>query len=486
MRLQWAWYNFYKNGPAILACPPTGPLGLGPLRLMFHNVSVSSNCKFRPSIFAGLLPCVASIALALLSGNCEAEKLEKVTLQLKWKHQFQFAGYYAAVAKGFYQEAGLEVALVEAKSGEPYVDPVLNGQAEFGVASSELVVLRAQGKPVVALAPIYQHSPLVLIVGGDSGIDNVHELVGKRVMIAPEEAELFAYFEAEGLDTKSLQIIPHEYSPRKLLAGEVDAVSGYSTDEPFDLDAEGFHFSLFRPRSGGIDFYADTLFTTEQQIREHPDRVKRFLDASLKGWRYAFEHTDEIVDLILTKYAPDHSRAHLEFEAEESRRLIQPELVEIGYTNPGRWENIAQVYARLGMIGKNWNPSGFIYDRDPRPDYRWLINALAVSLAATMAVTGLALYLHRLNQTNKNQARELRELLDDISKLRGILPICGYCKKIRDDAGAWNELEHYIAEHSEAEFSHGICTDCYAKVRSELEAGRKAKAAISGPGNPIC
>jgi len=421
----------------------------------------------------------------LICGTAQADPLEKVTLQLKWKHQFQFAGYYAAVEQGFYEEAGLEVALVEAQSGTPYIDPVLQGTAEFGVASSELVVLRAQGKPVVALAPIYQHSPLVLIVGDNADIDNVHELAGKRVMIAPEEAELFAYFQVEHLDVATLELVPHEYEPDQLISGTVDAVSGYSTDEPFDLEAAGFKFSVFRPRAGGIDFYADTLFTTEAQIREHPERVKRFLDASIKGWRYAFDHTDEVIDLILTKYTQDHSQEHLVYEAKESRRLIQPDLVEIGYTNPGRWANIAQVYGRLGIIERNANIDGLIYERDPHPDYRWLASALALSVAITGAVALLALYLHRLNQTNKQQSQELRELLSDISKLRGILPICSYCKKIRDDAGAWKELEHYIAEHSEAEFSHGICADCYTNVRLELEAGRKARASAPRPDDPV-
>ena len=90
----------------------------------------------------------------------------------------------------------------------------------------------------------------------------------------------------------------------------------------------------------------------------------------------------------------------------------------------------------------------------------------------------------RLNAVNKQQALELREALDAVQTLRGILPICGYCKKIRDDKGAWKELEHYIADHSEAEFSHGICHDCYGKLRGELEAGReeKRRRAVKTPG----
>lgn len=428
------------------------------------------------------LVCLAVFAQA----SALAQPLEPVTLQLKWKHQFQFAGYYVAIEKGFYREAGLEVTLREAESGKPYVDPVLNGEVEFGVAASELAVLRAQGKPVIALAPIYQHSPLVIIASTRAGIDNVHELAGKRVMIAPEEAELFAYLKAEGIAPEVLEFVQHDYSIASLTEGRIDALSGYSTDEPFDLDAAGFPYVMFRPRSGGIDFYADTLFTTEAQIQSHPGRVRRFVDASLRGWRYAFENTEEAVALVHAKYAPNHSIEHLRFEAEESRRLIQPDLVEIGYTNPGRWRDIAETYAELQIIPHSADITGLIYNRDPTPDLRWLVSALALSMLGMAAIASLAGYFYRLNAVNQRQALELRRALDEVNALRGIIPICSYCKKIRDDQGAWQDLEHYIASHSDAEFSHGICTDCYGKVRTELDATRLARAAAEGTSDPTC
>lgn len=418
----------------------------------------------------------AILAVALLAPLAAAQPLEKVTLQLKWKHQFQFSGYYAAIEKGYYRDAGLEVLLVEAQSGKDYTEPVLNGTAEFGVASSELAVLRAKGKPVVALAPIYQHSPLVLIASEEAGIDNIHDLAGKSVMLAPEEAELFAYLKAEGLDPKSIKLVPHQYDPKFLIDGTVQAISGYSTDEPFDLSKAGYKFSLFRPRSGGIDFYGDTLFTTEKQIADHPERVQRFLAASLRGWQYALDHPGEIISLIRAKYSVGHDVEHLKFEAEESLRLIQPELVEIGYNNPGRWKDIAGTYAELGLLSPGWTIDGLIYKPHSAPAYTWLLSAFALSLGAIGVLAVLALYLIRLNVTVRRQARDLQLALEEVKTIQGILPICGYCKKIRDDDGAWTQIEHYIAEHSDAEFSHGICHDCYQKVRGELEDSRKRKS----------
>ena len=81
--------------------------------------------------------------------------LGAVTLQLKWKHQFQFVGYYAALEKGFYRKAGLDVKILEAEEGLESVVQVMKGEAYFGVAMSDLILHRAKGQPVVALASIF-------------------------------------------------------------------------------------------------------------------------------------------------------------------------------------------------------------------------------------------------------------------------------------------------------------------------------------------
>ena len=116
---------------------------------------------------------LALLALALPSIGGAAPRLDRVSLQLKWKHQFQFAGYYAAVEKGFYRDAGLDVTLLEAPDNIEPAQAVLRGDAEFGIAASDLVLLRGQGRPVVALAAIYQHSPFILLALANRGIDEL-------------------------------------------------------------------------------------------------------------------------------------------------------------------------------------------------------------------------------------------------------------------------------------------------------------------------
>ena len=291
--------------------------------------------------------------------------LDSVTLQLKWRHQFQFAGYYAAQEKGLYRHAGLDVTIVQAIDFSEPVKAVLTGKAHYGIGGSDLVLSRMQGEPVIALAALFQHSPLILLTKKDR-INHVHNLIGKRVMLESHSHDLLAYLKDEGIPSDRLIRYPHVFDVYPLITDEVDAMSAYITDEPFVLRKKAIEYQAFSPRSSGIDFYGDILFTTQRYINENPERVRAFLDASLEGWKYAFEHVDEIIDLILSRYSQRHSREHLEYEAEQMRQLVIPDIVQIGYMNPGRWEHIASTYAKLGMSPDKYSLDGFLYDRTPK------------------------------------------------------------------------------------------------------------------------
>jgi len=335
-----------------------------------------------------------------------ADAPDKITLQLKWKHQFQFAGYYAAIEQGYYQDAGLVVELKEAQPGHDPVQAVLKGEAEFGVGTSELMLLRAQGKPVVVLAAIYQHSPLVLVARRTPEINDIHDLVGKPIMIEPQSAELFAYFKAEGVDPSKLKIEHHTFEVADIISGKFAAMSAYSTDEPYLIEKAGLEAMTFTPRSGGIDFYGDNLFTTEEQIAKHPERVKAFRAASLKGWEYAIAHPQELTELISKKYAIRKELAHLDFEAEHTKQLMHTDLVEVGHMNPGRWRHIADTYAEFGMIPRQFDFSGFLYEPNPQPNLSWVYWVLGGALAVTLTAVGWMLPLYRLNRSLRHQINE--------------------------------------------------------------------------------
>jgi diguanylate cyclase (GGDEF)-like protein/PAS domain S-box-containing protein len=340
------------------------------------------------------------VFLALAAPRAHA--LDEVTLQLNWKHQFQFAGYYAALEKGFYRNAGLEVRIQEVDVGQNPADAVLRGDAEYGVGASELVHLRGQGRPVVALAVIIQHSPLIVLARKSAGIEQLHDLVGKRIMLMPHETELYAYFQREGLPIGLVRKFPHSFNPKDLIEGRVDALSGYATDEPYVLQRAGLAFVRFSPQASGIDFYGDTLFTSEQHLRKRPAQVKAFREATLAGWRYAMAHPGEIADLILAKYSERHTRDHLMFEAREMTRLMQPELVQIGHMNPGRWLHIAQTYVDLGMMASVPALDDFLYAPEPQTIPRWTYGMV---LMVAILITLVAYFV----SVNRRLAHAMRE-----------------------------------------------------------------------------
>ncbi len=353
-----------------------------------------------------------------LLGATAVHALEAVTLQLKWTHAFQFAGYYAAIEKGFYEQAGLSVNLLEAAPGTEPVKIVVDGKADFGVGASSLLLERQAGVPVVALAVIFQHSPLVLVARQNRPLQSVHDLKGKRVMFEAQSSELKAYLRQEGIDDAALQALPHSFNTRDLIEGRVDGMTAYSTNELFDLDNAGFAYQTYSPRAVGIDFYGDNLFTTERQIKENPARVAAFRTASLKGWQYAMAHPDEIIDLILAKYSKHRARAFYEFEAQQMVPLLQSSLVEVGYMNPGRWQHIAQTYSALGLLPKNVSLDGFLYDTTPSSSIwsPYFGGALALLLGMTL----LASYILRTNRrlaTSLATQKQVQQALSESKQL---------------------------------------------------------------------
>ncbi len=357
-----------------------------------------------------------TFAVLALCGAARASELQPVTLQLKWKHQFQFAGYYVAQEKGYYRQAGLEVRFLEARPGREPIDAVLAGEAEYGVGTSDLLLYRARGVPVVVLGVLFQHSPLTLVALKDSGISSVHDLVDRKVMIEPHSAELLAFLTREGVPPARLRQQVHSFDVDDLLGGTVDAMSVYSTDEPWALAVARTAYVAFSPREAGVDFYGDNLFTTQAEVSAHPDRVKAFRDASFRGWKEAMEHPAETVDLILAKYPTAKSRDQLLFEAEQMKSLIQPELVEPGYMHAGRWEHMASVYLELGMLQREVPMAGFLYATGPAVP-SWVGWALA-ALAALTVLGGSAAGL--VFRANRSLAREIASRAESEQRFRAL------------------------------------------------------------------
>ncbi len=364
----------------------------------------------RYTVFIVIL--LTSSLVISVHGALAGSALERVSLQLKWLHQFQFAGYYAAIEKGYYRDAGLEVVLKEAKPGMRFTDEVIDGKSEYGIEMPGLLLERQHGKPVVVLAAIFQHSPEALFARKDSGITNPHDLIGKTIMLSPFGAlESRAMFYNEGIAEDQLNIIDHSWNLNDLIDGTVDAMEGYITDRPFMLQQRGIPYTVIRPLTYGVDFYGDCLFTSETEIKNHPERVKAFRAASLKGWEYAMAHPEEIVDLILKKYSTRLSREALLFEARTMQELLQPKFIEIGHMNPGRWKHIADSLVKLKMLSPGYSLKGFLYDPTPESDYAKIMGMVWFLATMVMMIVIVVIILFIFNRKLKKQVTERTEHL---------------------------------------------------------------------------
>ncbi|OQX05980.1 MAG: hypothetical protein BWK73_32190 [Thiothrix lacustris] len=323
----------------------------------------------RRLIWLGLLCCLLG-KLATASSPA----LEPVTVQLKWQPQFQFAGYYAALEYGFFREEGLDVTLLPGGSDVAPLIEVLEGRADYAIEAGELVYYRLQGKPVVALASIFQHSPAMLMTEGKAGLRTPHDLAHKRIGMqvgGQPMVEIAAMFVNEGVTLDALALQPNRPGMAALLSGQVDAEYGYMTSEPFFNTQAGRDIHYIQPITYGVDFYGDTLFTSERHLQERPVQVAALRRAVVRGWQYALENPDDMINVLLKRY-PQLNREALQFEAARVHDLVKPDIVKIGHMNAERWRRMADTFVKLGMVNDTSKLDGFLYDPDQKPDYRWL------------------------------------------------------------------------------------------------------------------
>ncbi|WP_438970630.1 EAL domain-containing protein [Methylophaga sp.] len=280
------------------------------------------------------------------------QPLEPVTLQLKWLYQFQFAGYIAAKEKGFYRDVGLDVTIKQRTPDINVIDEVVESHAHYGIGGMGIYAHYANGTPIKALAAIFQHDALVFISKAESGIVSPYEIAGKRVMFdatTGNDAVLRILLDDAGLELSDITVVPQDFGIENLISGKVDVMSGYITDQPYSIRQSGEEINIINPHNYGFDFYGDLLFSSVRELKNHPGRAERMLQASLKGWEYALEHPEEIIQIIKNQYGSTLSIEQLRYEARETRKLIVPEVIPLGTLNTPRLRRIADLYTKLDV-----------------------------------------------------------------------------------------------------------------------------------------
>jgi ABC-type nitrate/sulfonate/bicarbonate transport system substrate-binding protein/signal transduction histidine kinase len=306
------------------------------------------------------------IIFLLSLSNLYANELQKVSLQLQWKHQFEFAGFYVAKERGFYKEVGLDVSFVEYDSSINITQEVLEQRAEYGLSYSSVVAEYLEGKDLVLVANFFKQSPLVLVA--QESIESPKDLKGKKIMGVSNSIDnitLLLMLEKFGIKTEDITNVPTSFKLDEFIEKKVDAMSAFTTNELYYLDKKGIKYTIFDPVIYGAKYYDVNLFTLKKEAMQNPQRVQRFKEASIRGWEYALKHKDEAIDIILKKYnTQNKSKEALLFEAKQIEQLMFSNVYKIGSIDKDRIKTIADSFVQAGFVKKvvNKEIKPFIFD----------------------------------------------------------------------------------------------------------------------------
>jgi polar amino acid transport system substrate-binding protein len=306
--------------------------------------------------------------IVLMSFTLSAAELKPINIQPSWFEQFQFAGYYIAKEKGFYHAKGLDVTInpFTIKKQKDITQDVISGKVDFAIGKENLILEKAHNKKIVVLYALFQSSPLTLITTKVSNINTLKDFVGKKVMFSPndyQQISLRAMFSSKHLQPNDLIFVPHSHNIQDLIDKKTDVISAYVSKAPYDLEKMNVGYNIFYPRDYGFDLYSDFLYTSENYIADNTTTTKDFKDASLRGWKYAFENMEESVDIIFEKYNEQNlSKEALLFEAKELKKLAYLNTDTLGKIEENKFKKSFELYKVLGVENASIDFTQVIYD----------------------------------------------------------------------------------------------------------------------------
>ncbi|MGZ0707516.1 ABC transporter substrate-binding protein [Coraliomargarita sp. W4R53] len=279
---------------------------------------------------------LTAIASALLLGcatieepvDSEAE-LTPVVMQLDWIFNAQFAGLFQAVEQGYYAEEGFDVEIRPGMATDSMiVERIVNPVFRFGSTESNTLIGKvAAGSDTVAIGAMFQDSPMGWMYLKGGSVKEFADLAKSRVGIHTDGARTIALLlEKQGVDVSQLETYSASYDPQQLLDGDADALQCYYIDEFVKLEQMvGDRAGVFLARDYGYRAYSQVMYTSYATVTEHPEAVASFLAATKRGWEYAFEHKDETIDLLLSKYNPNIDRDYQLGSLAKIEELMVPE-----------------------------------------------------------------------------------------------------------------------------------------------------------------
>jgi len=313
---------------------------------------------------------IALLLIGVFAGGVTAQDdLVPVRLQLQWVAQSQFAGYFAALDEGFYEEEGLDVTILEGAVEIVPQQVVASGGAEFGIAwVPKVLESNEQGVNLVNIAQIFQRSGTLQVSFADSGVETVPDFEGMRIGTwgFGNEHELFAAMRGEEIDPENpddVTIVQQPFDMSLLVNGEVDAAQAMIYNEyaqvleqinpetgelyqPEDLNVIDFN-------DVGTAMLQDHVFVNADWLAEEGNEeiAEKFVRASMRGWIYCRDNFDECVEIVLDN-GTTLGESHQAWQLNEINALIWPSPEGIGIMDPVLWNQTVDVAIEGGVISE--------------------------------------------------------------------------------------------------------------------------------------
>ena len=323
-------------------------------RRMARNDMSKGDSMFRKLALIMLGMALALSACASPNSTNEAGELTRIRLPMGYIPNIQFAPFYVAIEKGYFQDAGIEIEF-DYKFETDGVALVGAGELPFAIASGEQVLLaRAQGLPIVYVAAWYQQYPVSVVAKSELGILIPQDLKGRKIglpgLFGANYVGLRALLHEAGLEESDVTLDAIGFNQVELMAaGQQDIIVGYAANEPIQLRAQGIPVTEIRV-ADYVQLASNGLLASEKAIAEEPELVRAFVGAFMKGLEDTIANPDESF-AISKSYIPNFA----DLDADVQKQVLETSIEQwkaelLGYSDPQAWENMQNVLLDMGLI----------------------------------------------------------------------------------------------------------------------------------------
>jgi NitT/TauT family transport system substrate-binding protein len=277
-----------------------------------------------------------------LAAPISASALEKVSFRTNWFPQAEHGGWYQAATDGTYEKYGLEV---DQQPGGPQVNNL------------QLLLAIEEGLPIVAVASMYQKDPQAIMTHKGVGHDSLEDLKGEPILLSQDAHQSFWPWLKQKYGYTDEQVRPYTFQMGPFIADSNLTQQCYVTSEPFVVQQAGIDPNLFLLSDFGWQSYSTLIVTTTEMVKEHPERVQNFVNASVEGW-YRYLNDPSEANAVINTLDANQTPEQLAFSFKEMTErgiVASGDAMEngIGTMNDARWKAASEQLKSIGLLSQD-------------------------------------------------------------------------------------------------------------------------------------